>query len=67
VSRLPDTVRGTGVNISRSGICLLLPVMLEQKERINLRADLPYPHRSGEVRWTRQNDNGLYLTGLLCA
>jgi CheY-like chemotaxis protein len=60
-------LRAVCVNISRSGLCLRLPLALDQEDVIELPLDRSLPSASGLVRWVKKLDDGMYLTGLQCA
>jgi len=62
----PETLHGTSINISASGICLNLPVMIPREEKVRFITPLPFPLGMGSVRWINPHSDG-YLMGLSCS
>ncbi|MDH4161165.1 MAG: response regulator [Nitrospirota bacterium] len=60
------TFTGVAVNISRSGLCLKVPMPLQREETLHIDAGHFSTCRQASVRWVQPADNGSYLAGLHC-
>jgi hypothetical protein len=55
---------GVIANISKSGLCLLTPIALDEGENIQLKGDDNSPAQRAMVRWCRQYKNCHYRAGV---
>ncbi|MCL5022327.1 MAG: PilZ domain-containing protein [Nitrospirae bacterium] len=59
-----ETLIGSGVDISESGICMFTSYPLRQGQAITLKSSLPVPVRKATVKWVRQLRADFYQAGL---
>lgn len=62
----PGPLTGVALNISRSGLCLKVPVQVDCDDLLHIDAGHFSTCRNVTVKWVRPADNGNFLTGLHC-